>query len=113
MACTEFDATLGLNLRRARDAAGLSQQELADRIGLSQNAISLYENGSRAMPAHLLQALVRELGIPVQFFFKDTPDESLTPEAKLQEIVTKVQSSREDVNLLYMFFNALRSKRKS
>jgi transcriptional regulator with XRE-family HTH domain len=36
--------TLGDRLRRAREAQGLSQRDLAERIGFSQRTVSNYEN---------------------------------------------------------------------
>jgi transcriptional regulator with XRE-family HTH domain len=39
--------TFGENLREARRAAGLSQEELAERAGVDRSAISDYERGRR------------------------------------------------------------------
>lgn len=39
---------LGLALRRARRAAGLTQRQLGDRIGLRQATVSTLENGEGA-----------------------------------------------------------------
>jgi transcriptional regulator with XRE-family HTH domain len=36
--------------RRLREAGGLSQQELADVVGVTRQAISQYESGSRLRP---------------------------------------------------------------
>jgi transcriptional regulator with XRE-family HTH domain len=36
-------ATFGENLRKCRKEAGLTQQQLADRIGTTHNLVSLYE----------------------------------------------------------------------
>ncbi|HEX5527442.1 MAG TPA: helix-turn-helix transcriptional regulator [Solirubrobacterales bacterium] len=36
-----------MNLRRARDAAGISQEELADRCELHRTEVSLLERGGR------------------------------------------------------------------
>ena len=36
-----------LNLKIARIKKGMSQAELAERVGISQNALSLYEVGKR------------------------------------------------------------------
>ena len=41
-------------IRRYRDAAGLSQQELADRVGISKSYISSLELGYRAPSLNLL-----------------------------------------------------------
>ena len=42
-------------IRRYRDAAGLSQQELADRVGISKSYISSLELGYRAPSLNLLK----------------------------------------------------------
>jgi transcriptional regulator with XRE-family HTH domain len=55
-------------LRRLREAAGLSQGELADRIGSFQTKISAWESGARGIPldkailiAHALDCFLTEL----------------------------------------------------
>lgn len=52
-----------INVRALRVEAGLSQIELAERVGVSQAAVSGWENGA---PPSLqsLQALARGLGCP-------------------------------------------------
>lgn len=40
---------IGQNIRARRKALGLSQDDLADRLGTDRNAISRHENGSREM----------------------------------------------------------------
>ena len=46
----ETQASFGDMLRRLRSAAGLSQEELAERAGLSRNGISDLERGARLAP---------------------------------------------------------------
>ena len=43
-------ASFGVALRRLRTAAGLSQEELAERAGVSARGISDLERGARRMP---------------------------------------------------------------
>lgn len=50
-------------LRRYRDAAGLSQQELADRVGISKSYISSLELGYRAPNLNLLVKIAQSLGV--------------------------------------------------
>ena len=60
-------------LKRLREAAGLSQQELAARIGVGVTTISRWERG--VSPAMLsvpqMKALCRELGVALN----DLPDD--------------------------------------
>jgi DNA-binding XRE family transcriptional regulator len=42
----QFCAALGEELRRIREEAGLSRQQLADRTGIHRNSIANYEGGA-------------------------------------------------------------------
>jgi predicted ATPase/DNA-binding XRE family transcriptional regulator len=57
------DEGFGAQLRRLREAAGLSQEELAERAGLSSHAVSALERGTRTRPyPHTVRALADALG---------------------------------------------------
>ena len=64
MATTERDESFGSRLRRLREAAGLTQEELAERAGLSPMAIGMLERGQRRRPyPYTVQALGAALGL--------------------------------------------------
>src|ERR671925_496402 len=50
MATTDGPGPFGVLLRQYRAAAGLSQEELAERAGLSKRGISDLERGQRRLP---------------------------------------------------------------
>jgi transcriptional regulator with XRE-family HTH domain len=58
--------TFGENLREARRAAGLSQEELAKRAGIDRPTISGYEHGKREPNMSTLVKLARALGVPAE-----------------------------------------------
>jgi transcriptional regulator with XRE-family HTH domain len=45
-----------------RKSKGMSQQELADALGVSQNAVSMWETGRRAPSVVILQKIAAALG---------------------------------------------------
>ncbi|MFY1672553.1 helix-turn-helix domain-containing protein [Plantactinospora sp. WMMB334] len=58
---------IGLRVASWRDTAGMTQQELADRIGVSHAYISMIENGRRAVTKRaLIIALASALGVRVE-----------------------------------------------
>lgn len=67
--------TIGERIRRARESAGLSQQELAKRIGYSSSAtISHFESGERKISILDLQQIAQTLGLPTDYFLQnETP----------------------------------------
>ena len=57
-------APFGTRLRRLREAAGLTQEELASRAGLSATAVSVLERGERKRPyPHTVRSLADALGL--------------------------------------------------
>jgi predicted ATPase/transcriptional regulator with XRE-family HTH domain len=61
---TEVAAGFGVRLRRYRELAGLSQDQLAERAGLSAKAIGALERGERRRPhPQTVDLLVRALGL--------------------------------------------------
>ena len=62
---TSPDATsFGRQLRRFRECAGLTQEELAERAGLSAYGVSALERGARVRPhPHTARALIAALGL--------------------------------------------------
>ena len=58
------DDSFGIRLRGLRKDAGLTQQELAERAGLSLNAINALERGARKHPyPHTVRSLADALGL--------------------------------------------------
>lgn len=70
MAYDEFDKKLGEILRAERESAKLSQQDMADRLGLTKMTISHWENGNRSIKASSLKDYCAVLGITVQYVFE-------------------------------------------
>ena len=63
--------SLDLALRRvreARKAAGLTQEEMGDKLGMSRGGYGLLETGSRTITLEDLFNLSRILGWPVEYF---------------------------------------------
>lgn len=54
---TEKNEALGRRIKRLREQAGFSQEELADKIRLTQTSISLIETGKRGISMATLQRI--------------------------------------------------------
>jgi putative transcriptional regulator len=67
-------------LRVARAELRLSQEELADRAGVTRQTISAIENEQYVPSARLAFVLARRLGKPIgDLFYLDTPAEEGAP----------------------------------
>lgn len=56
--------TLGDRLRKAREVAGLSQQQLATELGVARRTISAYEVGERTPRAVVVRAWAIRCSVP-------------------------------------------------
>ncbi|MBO8140226.1 MAG: LexA family transcriptional regulator [Thermosipho sp. (in: Bacteria)] len=60
---------IGEKIKNLRSERGLSQEELAKRVGVSRESISHYENGRVIPPIDVLEAIAKELGVSITYFF--------------------------------------------
>jgi transcriptional regulator with XRE-family HTH domain len=75
------DVFVGSRMRMRRLLNGLTQKELADKIGTSFQQLQKYEKGmSRIGPARL-QLVAQALEVPISFFFEGS-DDATQPDAE-------------------------------
>jgi transcriptional regulator with XRE-family HTH domain len=60
---------LGQATKLIRTASGLRQNELAKRLHVTSNYISMVENGKREPSVSFLRELARVFGVPIGLFF--------------------------------------------
>jgi transcriptional regulator with XRE-family HTH domain len=84
----------GNRLRDMRKAAGLTQAELADRVGASQEALSNYENGRRPLTLEWMRIFARELRCNVADLLDDA-DNPDRLDAEERELVHRYRSADE------------------
>lgn len=59
-----FRKRVGKNLKDLRIIAGLSQEELANSVGVSEKTISYWENGHNALKYDNIPIIAKALGVP-------------------------------------------------
>jgi transcriptional regulator with XRE-family HTH domain len=64
-----IDEYVGTQLRQRRSLLGLSQERLAEQVGITFQQIQKYENGANRISASRLYEFSKVLDIPVSFFF--------------------------------------------
>ena len=63
--------SIGSRIKQARKAAGLSQVQLAERLGISKGAIGNYESGVSSPREQILYDIMRILNVDANFIFQD------------------------------------------
>ena len=90
---------IGRKLQKAREEAGLSQEELARKLGCTQASLSNYELGKRRLYLADLQRIGQILGKPVTYFLEDGEEEmpvredvkSLMKDPYIREVLSAVR----------------------
>ena len=89
------DKTLSQRIHQARTDAGLSQQELAGSIGVSDKSISAYEKGRAVPPLGKLKSISAATHYPVSYFTDDETDSAV-----LQQRVNELEKELERIKKL-------------
>src|SRR5690349_15341395 len=67
----DIDAHIGSKVRAQRTLRGMSQTELASRVGITFQQIQKYEDGTNRMGGSRLYAIASALGVSPGHFFED------------------------------------------
>ena len=71
-----IDRHVGARVRMRRLMLGMSQEKLADAIGITFQQVQKYEKGTNRMGSSRLQQIANVLQVPVTFFFEEVPGQS-------------------------------------
>lgn len=61
---------VGLKIREARKAKGLTQKELGEKLGVSEPTVNKYEKGKINPSLEVLGRIAKELGLVLDVNFK-------------------------------------------
>lgn len=64
------DVHVGKRIRQRRWMVGMTQQQLAEKVGIKFQQIQKYETGMNRVSASRLWEIASALGVPVSFFFE-------------------------------------------
>jgi transcriptional regulator with XRE-family HTH domain len=70
----DFYEYIGAKIKEAREAQGLSQPDLGEKIGYSGTAISYYENAKRKISVLDLVKIANALNRPYQYFLQEAQE---------------------------------------
>lgn len=81
-----MEKTLGMRIAELRRTKGMKQDELAEKLGVSPQAVSKWENDVSCPDIMIVPKLARELGVSSDELLtgeqEDTPEVQLVPEEK-------------------------------
>lgn len=74
----EIDASIGKRIQLRRKELGLTAENLAEQIGVSQQQFSRYERGATKINVSHLASIAVILDTPISWFFADAISDNLT-----------------------------------
>ena len=100
---------IGVRLRFAREAAGLSQGQVAKKLGLHRPAISELEAGRRRVSSAELTSLAEIYGVDLVWL---TSSEVVAPAQARVDLVARhlARLSQNDLEQLLALFQALKTR---
>jgi transcriptional regulator with XRE-family HTH domain len=72
---------IGQRIHKARIRAGITQAELAEKLGVDRVAITRYENGHRGPHISDVPLLAQILNVSPLFFFEDSAESNSSPDS--------------------------------
>lgn len=116
------DVHVGARLRARRTLLGMTQEKLAETVGLTFQQIQKYERGTNRMGASRLFQFAKVLGTSVAFFFEDMVPALASPglaedgQDELQDLTANddILSRRETLDLVRAYYkiNDIKQRKK-
>lgn len=103
----DIDTHVGKRLRRRRRLLGLTQQSLAEAVGLRFQQIQKYECGANRVTASRLYQLARALNVPATYFFEGLPESVAAAhvgETDCSHIPGDVMAQSETIELVRAYY---------
>lgn len=102
------DTHVGERVRMRRKLLGVSQDQLADNLGLTFQQVQKYERGANRISASKLFRIAEILNVEVSYFFDGLPDpiEGTGPDGttiRVQEVMQTFLQTSEGVELAEIF----------
>jgi transcriptional regulator with XRE-family HTH domain len=102
------DAHVGKRIRHRRWMVGMTQQQLADKVGIKFQQIQKYETGMNRVSASRLWDIADALGVGINFFFEGLDEASATLRATEGDIL----GDKEALELVRSYYSIPEAQRR-
>ena len=107
------DVHVGKRVRHRRWLVGMTQQQLAERVGIKFQQIQKYETGANRISASRLWDIADALEVPVSFFFEGIETEGAdTAEPKAENIPADLLGDKEALDLVRSYYAIPENQRR-
>lgn len=107
------DVHVGKRVRHRRWLVGMTQQQLAERVGIKFQQIQKYETGANRISASRLWDIADALDVPVSFFFEGIEsDAAEMAEPKAENVPADLLGDKEALDLVRSYYAIPENQRR-
>lgn len=105
------DVHVGKRVRHRRWMVGMTQQQLAEKVGIKFQQIQKYETGMNRVSASRLWDIADALGVPVSFFFEGL-SEGAHPTEAAASVPNDLMADKEALELVRSYYAIPETQRR-
>ncbi|HAC50059.1 transcriptional regulator [Sulfitobacter sp. HI0082] len=106
------DVHVGKRIRQRRWLTGMTQQKLAELVGIKFQQIQKYETGANRVSASRLWDIADALGVPVSFFFEGLKDEEVANGPAVDGLPADLMADKEAMELVRSYYAIPENQRR-
>ncbi len=108
------DVHVGKRVRHRRWLVGMTQQQLAEKVGIKFQQIQKYETGANRVSASRLWDIAYALDVPVAFFFEGIEDaeKKPAPNVATEAIPADLLGDKEALDLIRSYYSIPENQRR-
>lgn len=105
------DVHVGKRVRHRRWLVGMTQQQLAEKVGIKFQQIQKYETGANRISASRLWDIAEALEVPVSFFFEGL-EESTKSDDQKSGVPADLMGDKEALDLVRSYYAIPENQRR-
>lgn len=106
------DTHVGKRIRQRRWLIGMTQQKLAEMVGIKFQQIQKYETGANRVSASRLWDIGEAMGVPVSFFFEGLREDTEIEVAGQKDAPADMLSDKEAMDLVRTYYAIPETQRR-
>ncbi|MEP2030981.1 MAG: helix-turn-helix transcriptional regulator [Paracoccaceae bacterium] len=106
------DVHVGKRIRHRRWLVGMTQQQLAEQVGIKFQQIQKYETGANRVSASRLWDIADALDVPVSFFFEGLDAEQTEHAGAIGAMPADLMGDKEALDLVRSYYSIPENQRR-
>lgn len=106
------DTHVGKRIRHRRWLVGMTQQQLAESVGIKFQQIQKYETGANRVSASRLWDIADALGVEISFFFEGLEHQPSDSQAKSGGVAADLMGDKEALDLVRSYYAIPENQRR-